>query len=112
MARMPSVSLVDASADLTSASAVVVGVLAGPDGATLARGAEPIDAALGGRLVGALRAVAATGRPDEVIPVPTLGLAPFRLVMATGLGPGGDGPRLDTETVRRAVGAAVRALDT
>ena len=112
MAGMPSVSLVDASADLTSASAVVVGVLPGPDGAALAAGGEPIDAALGGRLTGALHAVGATGRPDEVIPIPTLGRAPFPLVMATGLGPDGHGLRLDTEKVRRAVGAAVRALDS
>jgi leucyl aminopeptidase len=112
MARMPSVSLVDASADLTSASAVVVGMLPGPDGAALAAGGEPIDAALGGRLTGALHAVGATGRPDEVIPIPTLGRAPFPLVMATGLGPDGHGQRLDTEKVRRAVGAAVRALDS
>jgi leucyl aminopeptidase len=111
MARMPSVSLVDASADLTSAAAVVVGVLSGPEGATLAPGGEPINAALGGRLTGALHTVGATGRPDEVIPVPTLGLAPFPLVMATGLGPRGASPRLDTEQVRRAVGAAVRELD-
>ena len=32
--------------------------------------------------------------------------------MATGLGPDGHGQRLDTEKVRRAVGAAVRALDS
>ena len=113
MARMPSVSLVDASAALRSAQAVVVGMLAGADGATLAAGGEPIDAALGGRLVGAVRAVGATGqagrgnshsdpRPRAV---PTGRWQP-------GWGRTADGQRLDAENVRRAVGAAVRALDS
>jgi leucyl aminopeptidase len=110
MAGMPSVSLVDTSAALRSAQAVVVGVLAGADGATLAPGAEPIDAVLGGRLVAAVRAVGATGQADEVVTVPTLGLAPFPLVVATGLGAPADGSRLEAEQVRRSVGAAVRAL--
>ncbi len=110
MARMPAVSLVGTGADLASA-AVIVGVLPGADGPTLAPGAEPIDAALGGRLMPALRAVGTTGRPGEVVTIPTLGLAPFPLVVATGLGSSGDGLVLDAEQVRRSVGAAVRALD-
>ncbi|MCL2782194.1 MAG: leucyl aminopeptidase [Actinomycetia bacterium] len=84
---------------------VVVGVLAGASGPQLAPGAERIEAALGGRLATALRAVEATGKPDEVFKLPTLGQAPFALVVATGIG-----PRLDAESARRAVGAALRAL--
>ena len=103
---MVSVSLA-ASSELPANAAVVVGVHSGE--LRLAAGAGPVDAALGGRLLAALRAVGATGKPDQVVKIPTLGVAPFPLVVATGLGPAGAG--LDAEQVRRAVGAAVRTLD-
>src|SRR6266516_5427097 len=103
---MVSVSLA-ASSELPANAAVVVGVHSGE--LRLAAGAGPVDAALGGRLLAALRAVGATGKPDQVLKIPTLGVAPFPLVVATGLGPAGAG--LDAEQVRRAVGAAVRTLD-
>jgi leucyl aminopeptidase len=101
----PTVSLVPPSAALR-ADAVVVGVLGGTDGPRLAPGAEPVDAALDGRLLKALRVLGARGRADEVSRVPTLGLSDVPLVVAAGLG---DGPA-DAETARRAIGAAVRAL--
>jgi leucyl aminopeptidase len=101
---MPSVTLVDPSAPI-SADAVVVGVLSGASGPRLAPGAAVVDAALGKRLVTALRAAGATGRPDEVVKIPTLGLAPFPLVVATGLG----ADARDAEQLRRGVGAALRA---
>lgn len=106
---MPSVSLVDATS-IAGDAAVVVGVHTGTDGPELTSGAEPVDQALGGRLGAALAAVGASGRPDEVLKIPTLGLAAFPLVVASGLGPAGPSP--DRERVRRAVGAAVRTLDT
>ena len=85
--------------------AVVVGVLSTPEGPVrLAPGARPVDAALGRRLVDALNAAGATGRGDEVVKIPTLGRAPFGLVLAAGLG-----VTLDAESARRAAGAAVRA---
>ena len=102
---MPSVSVVSPTAP-TRADAVVVGVHSSRDGARLAAGAEPIDLALGGRLTAALKALRARGKPDEVSKIPTLGLADFPLVVATGLGAE---PATD-EAVRRAVGAAVRVL--
>jgi leucyl aminopeptidase len=105
IAAMPSVSLADPSTSI-SADAVVVGVIAGSDGPQLAPGAKPVDAALGHRLAAALKAAGASGKPDEVTKIPTLGLAPFPLVVATGLGPDGS----DTEQVRRGVGAALRTL--
>jgi len=86
---MPSVSLVDAtSLDRldSDAVAVVVGVHSSPDGPVPESAAGPIDEALGGRLSAALTAVGATGKPDEVVKIATLGLAPFPLVVATGLG--------------------------
>jgi leucyl aminopeptidase len=65
-----------------------------------------VDGVLGGRLGAALRAAGATGKPDDVVKIPTLGLADFPLVVGTGLGAGPE----DAEAVRRAVGAAIRAL--
>ncbi|MDX6743222.1 leucyl aminopeptidase [Actinocorallia sp. A-T 12471] len=82
--------------------AVVVGVLPGP---ALAPGAAGVDQALGGRLVEALQAVGATGKPGEVHKLPTLGALPASVIVAVGLG---DDP--SAETLRRAAGAAVRAL--
>ncbi len=102
---MPSVSLVSPSAPLR-ADAVVVGVRHTKDGPQLVPGAEPVDAALGGRLLAGLRAVGATGRADETVKLATLGLADFPLVVASGLG---DDPA-DAEAARRAAGAALRAL--
>ena len=103
---MPNVSISDPTAPLT-ADAVVVGVVPGERGPRLARGAKPVEAELGRQLVAALRALGATGRLDEVLRIPTLGLASFPLVVATGLG---DDAR-DPESIRRAVGAALRTLD-
>jgi leucyl aminopeptidase len=103
---MPAVSLVDPAAPIT-ADAVVIGVVSGSGDPTLADGAEPVDAALGARLAAALKSAGASGKPDEVIKIPTLGLAPFALVVATGLGP----DARQSEQVRRGVGAALRALN-
>ncbi|HZZ96407.1 MAG TPA: leucyl aminopeptidase [Jatrophihabitantaceae bacterium] len=101
---MPKISLVASSAALT-ADAIVVGVVQGADGPRLAAGSAPVDKALGGTLNGALKAVGATGKPDEVTKIPTLGLAEFPLVVATGVG-----PSPDAEAFRRGVGAALRKL--
>ena len=103
----PAVSVVAPTAQIR-ADAVVVGVHSSADGPRLAAGADAVDAALGGRLYDALRALGATGRADEVLRIPTLGLADFPLVVATGLG------AVDAadpaEAARRATGAALRAL--
>jgi len=102
---MPTVTLVDPSAPHT-ADAVVIAVSQDAGGKPrLASGARAVDQAMGRTLAGALRAAGATGKADEVIKIPTLGLAPFALVIATGVGPDAK----DLEQVRRAVGAAIRA---
>ncbi len=101
---MPKVSLVAPDA-LAGADVVVIGVRPGPE---LLPSATPVDLALGGRLGQALRDAGATGEPDDVVRIPTLGEAPFPLVIASGLG---DTPSLAAgEAVRRAAGAALRAV--
>ena len=105
---MTSLSLSTSTAADVEADAVVVGVAAGPGGLVLAPGAEALDEALGGGLVAALAGLGATGRAEEVTRLATLGATPASVVVAVGLGQAADAP--DAELVRRATGAAVRAL--
>jgi leucyl aminopeptidase len=107
---MTSVFLIDSAAPLT-ADAVVVATVRTADGVALADGAAGVDAALGGVLLDALRAVEATGKADEAVKIPTLGKAGVPLVVAAGLGSGAPGA-LDPEAVRRAVGTALRGLQS
>jgi leucyl aminopeptidase len=102
---MPSVSLVDPTAPIKS-DAVIVGVLQTEDGPRLAPGAQPVNRALGNKLLAALKDVGATGKPDQVVTIATLGLADFKVVVATGIG---ENAR-DAEALRRAVGAATRIV--
>ena len=101
---MVKVSLADPTAALVG-DAIVVGLLSTGTGPKLAPGAAIVDKALGGVLLAGLRAAGASGKPDEVVKVPTLGLAGFPLVVSTGLG-----AKATPEAVRRAAGAALRAL--
>ncbi|MGI8881835.1 MAG: leucyl aminopeptidase [Jatrophihabitans sp.] len=92
--------------------AVIVGTRPSSRGARLVAGAGPADELLGGHLDDALRALKASGAQDEVLKIPTVGHSDVPMVVATGLGATGldaDGD-LTPEAVRRAVGAAVRAL--
>lgn len=102
---MPRISVV-ARSSANSADAVVVGLVRQDEGPRLATGARDVDTALGGRLLDALKTAGASGRPDEITKIPTLGLAPFPLVVATGLGADAG----SIEALRRACGAAGRAL--
>jgi leucyl aminopeptidase len=106
---MASVHLVDQRTAL-SADVLVIGTLATDRGAVPVPGAQVVDEALGGQLGAALAALEATGKPDEVCRIPTLGKAQPSLVIATGIGRGTP-TALDPEAVRRAVGAAFRAVD-
>jgi leucyl aminopeptidase len=102
---MPSVSVTSPSAAIR-ADAVVIGIRRTKDGPRPAPGAEPVEAALGQRLGQALRALEAKGKPEEIVKIPTLGLADYPLVLGVGLG---DDPG-DGEAARRAAGVALRAL--
>jgi leucyl aminopeptidase len=104
----------------TRPDAVVVGILEGRDEPELALGAGPVDDALGGTLLSALKALGATGKAEEVTKVATGALlesAPAALVIAVGLGEleprrakFGREPAYHTESLRRGAGAAVRSL--
>jgi leucyl aminopeptidase len=95
-----------------AADALIIGVTQGADGPVPASGAEDIDAALGNTLAATLAALGATGRQDELTKIPSAGRTAAPLIVAAGLGPedqGGERARL--ESLRRAAGSAVRALN-
>ncbi|OZM70020.1 leucyl aminopeptidase [Amycolatopsis antarctica] len=100
----------EAALGKSRADVIVAATVQGPDGVELAAGARPLDAALGGSLRAALDALGATGKAEEVVKVPTFGGVSASVVLAVGLGkPDSDGAHT-AEQVRRAAGAAGRAL--
>jgi leucyl aminopeptidase len=88
--------------------AVVVGVHSGEDGIELGAGAAAVDAALSGKLAEVLARLGATGSAGEVTKLATLGATAAPVIAAVGLG--APEKSNDAETVRRAAGAAIRAL--
>ena len=104
----PTLGLTDASVTTATVDAVVVGTVPGEEGPQLAQGGEEVDAAFDGALTDLLAVLGARGKADEVIKVPTRGAIGAPLLIATGLGAVDDQPT--GEQVRRAAGAAARAL--
>ncbi|MCX4909326.1 leucyl aminopeptidase [Streptomyces sp. NBC_00878] len=112
---MTALTLSTAAAPGLRVDAIVVGVAkgTGPKSGDLvvAPGAEAVDKAYDGRLAGVLETLGASGGEGEVtkLPAPSGFKAP--LVLAVGLGalPAKDGS-FSGETLRRAAGAAARAL--
>jgi len=103
-------SITDASPHLIDADALVVAVSSGADGPQPAPGAKDIDDALGGTLASMLAALGATGEAGEVTKIATGGRLAAPLIVAAGIGAdGGDAP-IEPEVLRRAAGAAVRAV--
>ncbi|OLT20782.1 leucyl aminopeptidase [Pseudonocardia sp. CNS-139] len=106
--------IANGSAAAADTGAVVIGLLpaSGDErGPRLAPGADDVAAAFGGaaELTALLAVAGATGKPDDVVKVPTRGAITAPLLVGAGLGtPDGDGP--SAEQVRRASGAAARAL--
>ena len=94
----------------TRADVVVIGILAGENGPVLAPGAAVADAAFDGRLADVLATLGASGKADEIVKVPTLGKLSAAIVLAAGLGKADEKGSVTTEQVRRAAGAAGRAL--
>jgi leucyl aminopeptidase len=106
------VTLVD-TAGASPDDAAVIGVRVRDGAMALAPGAEEIDQELGGALLAALRVLGATGAADETTKLATLGRSETPLVVAVGLGSTDLGAPLspaELETVRRAAGGALRAL--
>jgi leucyl aminopeptidase len=105
----PTISASDRPLEKLTGDAVVVAVGKGPDGPLPTPGAEAVDRLLGGRLLPALTDLGVRGGEDEVTRLPSLGQCPFPVVVVTGLG-APDGGGYAAEAVRRAAGAASRAL--
>lgn len=121
MSPLPRLTLFDTDPAELAVDAVVIGVYGRADGGDLlvGAGAESIVAAFEGfpappaapaGLTATLRLLGATGAAGEVTKLATLGVIAAPLVVAVGLGaePAGAVPPL--ETLRRATGAAARAL--
>ncbi|MDG9705053.1 leucyl aminopeptidase [Streptomyces sp. DH37] len=108
---MSALTLSSSSAATLRADAVVVGVAKGPEGPVVAPGGETLDQAFGGGLAAALETLGASGGEGEVTKLPAPDGVKADLVLAVGLGdvPAGDGA-YDPEALRRAAGAAARAL--
>lgn len=92
--------------------AVVVGIApADDDTVELLPGAESLDTALNGTLVATLGYLGASGKAEEVVRIPTLGAVTAPVILAVGTGPlAAAGTAARTESLRRAAGAAARAL--
>ena len=101
-------TLVTSATPDTKADALVIGVAKGPKGLVLVPGSEAVAAAFGRKLLPTLVALGATGKAEEVTRTATLGALTAPVLVAVGLG---DASRAyPHEAVRRAAGAAVRAV--
>ncbi len=114
----PELSIADGSAATVDADAVIIGLIV-EDGAAesgapprLVAGADEIDAAFEGQLAALLAVAGATGKADEIVKLPTRGTITAPLLVAVGLGKvsGGSDGAVRPDQVRRAAGAAARAL--
>ncbi|MCU1601527.1 MAG: leucyl aminopeptidase [Frankiales bacterium] len=99
------ITVTTSSAATTKADAIVIGVLKGAKGLALAAGSADVAKAFGKSLLPALAGLGATGAKEEVTRLATLGNTKAPALVAVGLGDGAD-----LEGLRRATGAAVRAL--
>ena len=94
------------------ADAIVVGYHSGGDAPEPASGAHTVDAAFSGGLGSTLSLLGASGAPEEVHTIASLGAVKAPVVVAVGLGPAPtDGP-VDPDVLSRAAGAALRSLSS
>jgi len=104
-------TLSTAAASGLRADAIVVGVAKGAKGPVIASGAEAVDQAYDGRLAGVLETLGASGAEGEVTKLPAPAGFKSPVVVAVGLGTEPEKDAAYTgETLRRAAGAAARAL--
>ena len=108
---MTALTLSTSAAPGLRADAIVIGVAKGAKGPVVAPGAEAVDKAYDGRLAGVLETLGASGGEGEVTKLPAPSGFKTPLVLAVGLGavPEKDA-EYGTEALRRAAGAAARAL--
>ena len=113
-ATVSALTLSTSSPATLRADAVVVGVTKGsPEGRppAVAAGGEAVDKAFDGKLAATLETLGATGGEGETTKVPAPSGMKAPLVLAVGLGAApAKGSSYDAETLRRAAGAAARAL--
>jgi leucyl aminopeptidase len=110
--------IVDTDPTELAVDAIVIGIYrsdgSGVQSLRLAPGARQLAAAFedkpGGGLLAILHRLGATGAADEVTKVATFGALPAPLLVATGLGTYPADGVTPAETLRRAAGAATRAL--
>jgi leucyl aminopeptidase len=108
---MTALSLTKTALSEVKADAIVIGVARSAAGPVIAPGAPDVAKAFKRRLLPALTALGATGKTGEVTKLATLGATTAPTLVAVGLGDApADGARFEPETLRRALGAGVRAL--
>ncbi|MCY0943900.1 MULTISPECIES: leucyl aminopeptidase [Streptomyces] len=108
---MTALTLSTAGAATLRADALVVGVAKGPKGPLAAAGAEAVDTAYAGKLAAVLEALGASGSEGEITKLPAPDGFKVPVVLAVGLGTLPDEDEsYDEEVLRRAAGAAARAL--
>ncbi len=95
----------EASPRTADADALIIGVVEDKNGPRPAPGAQDVDSAFDGSLTAVLATLGATGKPEEITKIAATGRLPAKLIVAVGLG-----TSFDLETLRRAAGAAMRAL--
>jgi leucyl aminopeptidase len=113
---MSTIAVSNDAASRLRVDALVVGVAAtkqsGRQKIVLPPATDDVDKALGGRLAQLLTALEATGQAEQVTKLPSGGATRAPVIVAVGLGdaPTGRKASYDAERLRRAAGAAARAL--
>ncbi|MDT0310662.1 leucyl aminopeptidase [Streptomyces sp. DSM 44917] len=110
---MTALTLSNLPAPSVPADAVVIGVAKGESGPLLAPGspgAAAVDAALGGTLAATLATLGAKGGEEEITRIAAPDGVAAPLVVAVGLGTAPEEGDWPAEALRRAAGAAARAL--
>jgi leucyl aminopeptidase len=90
----------------TAADALIIGVFQGADGPVPVPHVDEFD------VMGALTALGATGKPEEITKIPTAGQLATPVIAAAGLGPAEGERQAYLERLRRAAGAAARELSS
>ncbi len=100
------------AARTAAADAIIIGVTQTSAGPVPSPGSEDVNAALGGTLAATLAALGATGKQDEITRIASGAQLAAPLIIAVGTGEAANltGNGAGPESLRRAAGAAVRAL--